>query len=241
MASLFIGCDSQRERANIFFYYPAGRLHRDPDEVADNLQAAFDLMAAQFPAPTGVDYQCQFSGRGKIVIGYRRGKQHAGDGRPVDEGVEICAGYYAPERRINIPWDLLDSIEKSHGFDVNVEFQPEYCCGHEMGHLFESVYLDGSKNQEEWKEGVCDFTRILLLKEWARKHGAFASICDQYEHYIMTVDPTGKSNDSNERRYHFAAQLVLKYFRHNGRDLCFAHLRPLFDGDMTAMLGTWRA
>jgi hypothetical protein len=194
----YILCDNSAERRNIIFHYPSGRLRRDPKEIADNLQAAFDLLALQFPAPEGVVYGMVFSGNDRIKIGYRRGRQHKGDGLPIDlepNDRDLEAGYFPQERRVNVPWDLLYGKDRSHGFDVGVEFQPEYCCGHELCHPFESIYFNGNQNQDEWKEGVCDFARLVLLKEWSRRHTAFLSVAERYERYILSFDPAGKSED----------------------------------------------
>jgi hypothetical protein len=40
---------------------------------------------------------------------------------------------------------------------------------------------------------------LALLKMWSRRNAAFGPVCELYEHYISTVDPTGKSDSSNER------------------------------------------
>ena len=142
---------------------------------------------------------------------------------------------------MNVPWDRLFQAETSHGFSVPPACQPEYCCGHELGHPFETLCLADNQNQEEWKEGLCDFTRLLLLRLWAMRHPAFEAIHDQYERYISTIDPTGKDDRSNERRYHYAARLILNWLRDKGREASPAHFKELFDGDMTAALGTWRS
>jgi hypothetical protein len=242
MRTPFRGCDSRTERANIVFLYPSGRLGRNADEVADNLQAAFDVMADQYPPTPGVDYRQYFSGQGRLVIGYRRGGQHAHDHHPIDETTFVYPGYYHPERRINIPWNYLEHGESNHGFEVSLAFQPEYACGHELGHPFEEIRLAGDKkNKEEWKEGLCDFGRVLLLHLWAARNPAFKPISDQYEQFIATVDPTGKADDSNGRRYHYAARLLIMWYRANVHDLSFFHLGDLFNGNMTAVLGSWRS
>jgi hypothetical protein len=240
---LYICCNKTVERRNITFHYPSGRLKRDPEEIADNLQAAFDVLALQFPAPDGVVYGQHFTGNNTIKIGYRRGRQNMGDGLPVDERGDryLVAGYYDQEQRINVPWDLLQIKDYSHGFEVGVDFQPEYCCGHELCHPFEATYLKGNQNQDEWKEGVCDFARLLILKAWSRRHETFGPVADHYEWYISTLDPTPYDKDSIQRKYHYAAQLILAWFRRGGRELCFSQLRQLFDGHMTTLLGTWQA
>jgi hypothetical protein len=242
MVTPFRGCDSRKERANIVFHYPSSRFGRNPDEVADNLQAACDVMADQYPPTAGLDYRQYFSGQGRLQIGYRRGGQHSGDGQPVDETTVVDPGYCHSEHRINIPWDYLEHGEGNHGFEVSFAFQPEYACGHELGHPFEELRLAGDKtNKEEWKEGLCDFGRVLLLQLWAARNPTFKLISDQYEHFISTVDPTGKADESNARRYHYAARLLLMWHRANGRNLCLSHLGDLFNGNMTAALGSWRA
>ena len=72
MASLpFLGCDAREERENIVFCFPSSKLKRNPTEVADNLQAAFTLLATQFPAPHQMDYRRCFSQDTRILIGYR--------------------------------------------------------------------------------------------------------------------------------------------------------------------------
>jgi hypothetical protein len=241
----YIGCDTTVERRNITFHYPSGRLQRDPKEIADNLQAAFDVLALQFPAPDGMVYGRHFTRNNSIKIGYRRGRQNIDDGLPIDDNEpgdhDLVAGYYDQEQRINVPWDFLQKRDSSHGFDVGVQFQPEYCCGHELCHPFEATYLKGNQNQHEWKEGVCDFGRLLLLKAWSRRHETFGAVADQYKRYISTLDPTPFCKDAVERKYHYAAQLILAWFTRGGRELCFSQLRQLFDGYMTTLLGTWQA
>jgi hypothetical protein len=242
MSKQFRGCDADKIRTNIVFSYPSRAFDRDADEVADNLQAAFEVMAAQYPpVRDGVDYRQSFAGDDRIVIGYRRGGQHATDGQPVDQDATVCAGYLHSDRRINIPWDCLDHAENNHGFHVGHEFQPEYCCGHELGHPFESIRLDNNPNQEEWKEGLCDFGRLLLLRLWSVRQIRFRPIAAAYERYISTIDPSGSANTSNERQYHYAARLILEWCQKTSSDGCFVHLGDLFDKNMTDVIGSWRS
>jgi hypothetical protein len=214
---------------------------RNPNEVADTLQAGFDFLAERFPAGAGINYREYFSGNRRLAIGYRRGSLDAADGHPIDEDSHVLPGYTGWEHRINIPWGYIGKGENSHGFEVHSDCQPEYCCAHELVHPFEGIRLHGNRNRDEWGDGICDFVRLLVLDQWSRRHERFGPVRDKYQQYIATVDPTGKTNDSNERRYHFAARRILEWFDRNGYDRSPSRLARLFNGDMNGMLGTWRA
>lgn len=157
-------CNKYTGTQDIVFCYPLQLFNGNPTKVCNNIQRAFDIlnrMGLYDRTPT------YFFGQ-RTVIGFLR---------------NCCAGW--GPNWINIPWESLTQPETSP-VSVHLADQVEFTCSHEIVHPFETMFL-GNNSNKKWKEGFCDFLRVVLLKEMG-----LLNYAQQWEEVILSATKNGE-------------------------------------------------
>lgn len=220
--AMFKRCVGCVRTENIIFCFPDKAVFaRDPVAVCEHLQAGYDLLREIFPSsPHPTDRL-----GGPLRVGYR-------DRTDKGETKEPDAGYFADDRRINVPCSRLTEVE-SFGFHVPISAQPEFCCSHELVHPFEEIFLKSNDN-ERWKEAFCDCLRVFVLN-----HLGFNILATDFAAFINLQRAVGslcEYHDGAGRILHWLSNCVGDWGKASPSQLQTA-LQTLIGCDMEKELG----
>lgn len=191
--SMFTRCVGCVRTADIIFCFPDTEFTRDADEVCERLQTGYDLLreiCPRRPHPT------ERLG-GPLRVGYRHRTDPGETGEP-------DAGYWGPDRRINVPWARL-KYKEDFPISVAIADQPEFCCSHELVHPFEEIFLKSNRNKI-WKEAFCDCLRVFVLNRMGFKD--FATKFSDFIEYQRTARSHCEYHDGAGRIMHWLSARV---------------------------------
>ena len=203
-SQMFKKCNRGWPSEDLIFWYPETEFTGEPKLVCERLQAGYELLREICPgSPRPTD-----SLGGPLRVGYRHRTDPGETGEP-------DAGYWGPERRINVPWARLKDKE-DFPISVAIADQPEFCCSHELVHPFEEIFLKSNCNKI-WKEAFCDCLRVFVLNRMGFKD--LATKFSDFIEYQSTVRSHCENHDGAGRIMHWLSARVGDWDKASASDI----------------------